>query len=69
MIFVHELTASDVITHSVHPTGPQPGVSGRKHRWLHSPSSEAGHVIVWIQTVIGWTVVVGFVVLHAMMLE
>jgi hypothetical protein len=37
LIFVYELTASDVITHSAHPTGPQPGVSGRKHRWLHSP--------------------------------
>jgi hypothetical protein len=31
------LIASDVITHSAHPTGPQPGVSGRKHRSLHSP--------------------------------
>jgi hypothetical protein len=30
-------TASDVITHSAHPAGPQPGVSGRKHRSLHSP--------------------------------
>src|SRR5436305_2263068 len=39
LIFVHELTASDVITHSAHPTGPQPGVSGRKHRSLHSPLS------------------------------
>jgi hypothetical protein len=37
LIFVHELTASDAITHSAHPTGPQPGVSGRKHRSLHSP--------------------------------
>lgn len=37
MIFVQELTASDVITHSAHPTGPQPGVSGRKHPSLHSP--------------------------------
>src|SRR3954447_24517157 len=27
----------DVITHSAHPAGPQPGVSGRKHRPRHSP--------------------------------
>jgi hypothetical protein len=33
----YELTGSDVITHSAHPTGPQPGVSGRKHRSLRSP--------------------------------
>src|SRR5262249_38218535 len=26
-------TASDVITHSAHPAGPQPGVPGRKHRF------------------------------------
>ncbi len=38
-------TASDVITHSAHPAGPQPGVSGRKHRSLHSPDS--GHHHGW----------------------
>src|SRR3954451_23808444 len=27
----------DVITHGAHPAGPQPGVSGRKHRPRHSP--------------------------------
>src|SRR3954453_4816491 len=31
------LTRSDVITHSAHPAGPQPGVSGRKHRSWNSP--------------------------------
>src|SRR5919205_583715 len=41
LIFVQELTASDVITHSAHPTGPQPGVSGRKHRSLHSPLGDS----------------------------
>ncbi len=40
LIFVHELTASDVITHSAHPTGPQPGVSGQKHRSPHSPNQD-----------------------------
>src|SRR5919205_799174 len=39
LIFAHEFTASDVITHSAHPAGPHPGVSGRKHRSLHSPRS------------------------------
>lgn len=33
-------TASDVITHSAHPAGSQPGVSGRKHRSLHSPGRD-----------------------------
>jgi hypothetical protein len=31
------LTRSDVITHSAHPAGPQPGVSGQKHRSWNSP--------------------------------
>jgi hypothetical protein len=41
LIFVRELTASDVITHSAHPAGPQPRVSGRKHPSLHNPGEDA----------------------------
>jgi hypothetical protein len=37
------LTASNVITHSAHPAGPQPGVSGRKHRSQDSPGLSAQH--------------------------
>jgi hypothetical protein len=46
------LTGSDVITHSAHPAGPQPGVSGRKHRLIHSPGSQgAGQVAGGLQGV------------------
>ena len=39
-VFFRGLTTFDVITHSAHPVGPQPGVSGRKHRSWHSPPNE-----------------------------